>query len=62
MEEVKMTRCPLLCGGNKGREKKGTRKGKRVVTLKEEKIVRWVVDDKEYWKREEEVEIVPKKS
>jgi len=24
--EVKMTRCPLLCGGNKGKEEKRTRK------------------------------------
>jgi len=47
MGEVKMTRCPLLCGGNKGKEEKRTRKGKRVVTLEEEKIVRWAVDDKE---------------
>jgi len=47
MGEVKMTRCPLLCGGNKRKEEKRTRKGKRVVTLEEEKIVRWVVDDKE---------------
>ena len=60
MEEVKMTRCLPLCGGNKGREEKGMRKGKRVVTLEEEKIVRWVVDDKEDWGREKEVEMVPK--
>jgi len=61
MEEVKMTRCLPLCGGNKGREEKEMRKGKRVVTLEEEKIVRWVVDDKEDWGREKEVEMVPKK-
>ena len=28
---------------------------KRVVTLEEEKIMRWAVDDKEDWRREEEV-------
>ena len=28
---------------------------KRVVTLEEEKIVRWAVDDKKDWGREEEV-------
>jgi len=27
-----------------------------VVTLEEEKIVRWAVDDKEDWEREEKVE------
>ena len=52
-----MSRCPPLCGGNKRREKKRTRKEKRVVTLEEEKIVRWTVDDKEDWEREEEVEV-----
>jgi len=55
--EVKMTRCPPLCKGNKRREEKRIRKGKRVVTLKEEKIVRWAVDDKENREREEEVEV-----
>jgi len=44
-----MTRCPPLCGGNKGKEEKRTRKGKRMVTLEEEKIVRWAIDDKEDW-------------
>ena len=51
-----MTRCLPLCGGNKGREEKGMRKGKRVVTLEEEKIVRWVIDEKEDWGKEEEIE------
>jgi len=44
-EEVKMTRCPPLCGRVKIKEKK--KKERRVVTLEEEKIVRWVIDDKE---------------
>jgi len=69
MGEFKMTRCPPLCGGNKGKKEKRTRKGKRVVTLEEEKIVRWAVDNKEDLGREEEVEadhrkieeMVPKK-
>jgi len=69
MGEVKMVRCPPLYGGNKGKEEKRARKGKRVVILEEEKIVRWAVDNKEDWGREEEVEvdhrkieeIVPKK-
>jgi len=52
--EVKMTRYPSLCGGVKIKEKK--KEGRRVVTLEEEKIVRWVIDDKEDWRREEEIE------
>jgi len=44
-------------------------KGKRVAILEEEKIVRWAIDNKKDWGREEEVEadyrkikeIVPKK-
>jgi len=50
--EVKMTRCPPLCG----RKTKKKEKIKRVATEKEEKIVRWVIDDKEDWGREEEIE------
>jgi len=67
--EVKITRCPPLYGEVriKGKEKK--KKRKRVVTLEKEKIVRWAIDDKEDWGREEEIEedhrkieeIVPKK-
>jgi len=55
--KVKMTRCPPLCGRNT-KLKKGqkAKKGKRVVTLEEEKIVRWVMEDKEDWRRDEEVE------
>jgi len=33
------------------------KKVKRVVTLEEEKIVRWAVDDKKDWGREEEVKV-----
>jgi len=50
-------RCPLLCGRNtKLKEEKKAKKGKRVATLEEEKIIRWAVDNKEDWGREEEVE------
>ena len=39
--EVKMTRCPPLCGRNiKLKEEKRGKKGKRIATLEEEKIVR----------------------
>ena len=63
--EVKMTRCPPLCGGKIKRKEKI----KRVATEEEEKIIRWVIDDKEDWGREEEIEedhrkikeMVPKK-
>jgi len=68
--EVKMTRCPPLYRRNMKLEKgQKAKKGKRVVMLEEEKIVKWTVDDKEDWGREEKVktdykkikEIVPKR-
>jgi len=56
--EVKMTRCPPLCGRNTRLKKEKARKRvKRVATLEEEKIMRWIVDDKEDWEREEEVKV-----
>jgi len=54
--EVKMTRCPPLCGGVKSKEEEKKKRGKRVATLEEEKIVRWAIDDKENWGREEKIE------
>ena len=67
--EVKMTRCPPLCGRVKVKEEDKKKRGKRIVTLEEEKIVRWVINDKEDWGREEEIkedhrkieEMVPRK-
>jgi len=67
--EVKMTRCSPLCGGVKSKEEEKKKRGKRVATLEEEKIVRWAIDDKENWGREEKIEkdhrkikeIVPRK-
>jgi len=41
--EVKMTRCLPLCGRSSPKKEKV----KRVVTLEEEKIVRWAINDKE---------------
>ena len=32
------------------------KKEKRVVTLEEEKVVRWIIDDKGNWRKEKEVE------
>ena len=63
--EVKMTRCPPLCGGKSQKKEKV----KRVATEEEEKIVRWAIYDKEDWGKEEEMEenhrkieeMVPKK-
>jgi len=51
-EEVKMTRCPPLCGGKDQKKKKV----KMMATEEEEKIVCWAIDDKEDWGREEEIE------
>jgi len=50
--EVKMTRCLPLCGGRSPKKEKV----KRIVTLEEEKIVRWVIDNKEDWEKEKEIE------
>jgi len=51
--EIKITRCLPLYSRTKSR---GVEKGKRVATLEEEKMVKWAVDDKEDWGREEEIE------
>jgi len=65
-----MTRYSPLCGGTgKRKEDQKTKKGKIVVTLEEEKFVRWTIDNKEDLGREEEIEedhrkikeMVPKK-
>ena len=42
-EEVKMTRCPPLCGERSQKREKV----KRIATEEEEKIVRWAIDNKE---------------
>ena len=60
--EVKMTRCPPLCGRNTKLEKKQkAKKGKGVVTLEKEKIMRWAIEDKEDWERDKKVEVDYKK-
>jgi len=51
-----MTRCPPLCSRVKVKEEDKKKRGKRIVTLEEEKIVRWTINDKEDWGREEEIE------
>jgi len=50
--EVKRTRCLPLCGGKSQKKEKV----KRVATEEEEKIIYWVIDDKEDWGKEEEME------
>jgi len=47
MREVKMTRCLPLCGGVKTKREEKKRRERKVVTIEEEKIVRWAIDDKE---------------
>ena len=56
MGEVRMTRCLPLCRKNK-KKKKRTKEERRKREVKEEAAVRWTVDDKEDWEREEEIEI-----
>ena len=61
--EVRMTRCPPLC------RKTVKIKGKKEIREDEKKIVKWAVDEKEDWGKEEEMEadhrkveeMVPKK-
>jgi len=48
--EVRMMRCPPLC------RKAVKIKGKKETREDERKIVRWAVDEKEDWGREEEIE------
>jgi len=62
-------RCLPLCSGIKSKEEEKKKRGKRVATLEKEKIIRWVIDDKEDWGKEEKIEenyrkieeIVPRK-
>jgi len=43
-----MTRYPPLCGRTrKKKQERKVKRGKRIVILEEEKIVRWAIDDKE---------------
>jgi len=54
--KVKMIRCLPLCGRVKMKEEVKKKRGRRVVTLEEKKIVRWAIDDKENWERKEKIE------
>ena len=59
--EVRMTRCPLICGKNKQVEKASERKKavrrQEARKIEEEKAINWAADEKENWGREEEMEI-----
>ena len=53
-----MMRCPPLCERNtKKKENRKIKKRRRIAPVEEEKIVRWAVDDKEDWGREEKVKV-----
>jgi len=48
-------RCLPLCSGIKSKEEEKKKGRKKVATLEEEKIVRWTIDNKENWRREEKI-------
>ena len=53
-----MMKCPPLFGRNmKLKEGNKMKKEKRIVTLEEEKVVRWAIDNKKDWRREKKVEV-----
>jgi len=53
-----MTRClPLYRKNIKQKKEKKVKKGRRVVTLEEKKVIRWTIDDKKDWRREEKIEV-----
>ena len=56
MEEVKMIRCSPLCSRVKTKREEKKKRERKVVTIEEEKIVRQVIDNKEDWGKEEEIE------
>jgi len=55
--EVRVTRCPLLCGKNKERKERQELKEARRRETKEEAVIRWMADEKKDWDREEEMEM-----
>lgn len=59
--EVKIMRCLPLCSRTEQKKEGKKVKRKRVATLKEEKIIRQAVDNKKDQRKEEKVEIDPRK-
>ena len=55
--EVKMTRCPPLCGKNKEKKEKRELGKKRKEEVEEEATIRWTADKKEDWGKKEEMEM-----
>jgi len=59
--EVKMTRCPPWCGkdnrNKEAREKQEKATRREARTVEGEKAISWVANEKEDWRREEEMEI-----
>jgi len=59
--EVKMMRCPPLCGKNKkirkDKERKEAVRRRETRKVEEEKAINWAADEKEDWGREEEIEL-----
>ena len=59
--EVKMTRCPPLCGKSdkvrKDQEKREAIRRRQARRVEEERAIDWAADEKEDWGREEEMEI-----
>jgi len=59
--EVKMMRCPPLCGKSnkvrKEQEKKEAVRRRQAREVKKEKAINWAADEKEDWGREEEMEL-----
>jgi len=59
--EIKMTRCPLLCGKSnkvkKDKEKKEAMRRRQARRMEKEKAINWAADEKEDWGKEEEMEL-----
>jgi len=55
--EVKMTRCPPLCGKNERKRKERGQPERSRREVEEEAAIRWMADEKEDWGKEEEMEI-----
>jgi len=60
--EVKMMRCLPICGQYTGKKEMGLeikrrRKGKKEIQGDEIERIRWAMDEKEDWGREEEMEL-----
>jgi len=59
--EVRMTRCPPLCGKNekvkKDKERKEAVRRREARKLEKEKAINWAADKKEDWEREEKMEL-----